>query len=96
MKRCALAILSLALVGCGSTPVVLDGKYRHGTKPAYVDYFDYYVFGLVGHPTVNVQKACVDQKPLAVQRYFSVEDGVISFVTLGIYTPMTVRVWCGD
>lgn len=83
-------------VGCMSTRVAISPKWDPHSKPAYVDYFDYYLFGFMGRNSVSLQKACVDQKPLAFERIRSIEDGIIAFWTLGIYSPMTVKVWCGD
>jgi hypothetical protein len=97
MKK-ALAILGLGLFvsSCVSTQIVLQPKADTHRRADYEDYFDYYAFGLIGDNSVDVQKACMDQKPQKIQRLRSFEDGLISFYTLGIYTPLTVRVWCGD
>lgn len=78
------------------TPIALDSKFTLDSKPAYEDYLDYYALGFIGNHSVDVQKVCVDQKPYAVQRIFGPDDALITLATLGIYTPMTVRVWCGN
>ena len=82
--------------GCVSTEVVFKGRGAQQTKPSYEDYFDYYLFGFVGHNSVSLQKVCLDQKPYRLQTLRTGEDAIISFYTFGIYTPMTVRIWCGD
>ena len=79
-----------------STRLILNEKWNPTAKPSYVDYFDYYWFGFSGQPTVNLQKVCLDQRPHAIQRMKTPEDVVISVFTLGIYSPATVRVWCGE
>jgi len=96
MKKIFLGLLLLLASGCTTSPVVLNSNFDSKLKPVYEDYFNYYLFGFVGKATVNLQKVCVDQKPYALQRTFTFDDGLITLVTLGIYTPMTVRVWCGD
>lgn len=83
-------------LGCMSTKIILNSKWTREQKPVYEDYADYYVLGFVGHPEFNLQKICMDQKPYAVQRLKSAEDQTIAVLTLGIYTPATVRVWCGE
>lgn len=88
--------LSFCLSGCMSTRVVYEARWQAHSRATYEDYFDYYLFGLVGHPTLDVQKVCMDQKPYAVHRLRTSEDSLIGLFTLGIYTPATVRVWCGD
>lgn len=89
-------ILLLAQSACVSTYVVFDSKWDKNTKPSYVDYFDSYLGGFIGHPSVQLAKVCLDQKPLAVRRYKSWEDGILTLVTATIYSPSTVAVWCGD
>ncbi len=96
MKSALAAILAVSLAGCMSTRVVLDPKWDSSAKASYEDYFDYYFFGLSGHPSLNLQKVCMDQKTHAFKRFKSPEDAIITWLTLGIYAPATVRVWCGD
>jgi hypothetical protein len=79
-----------------SNRVVFDPSWPGGGKPAYEDYFDQYLLGLVGKPTLNLQKVCMDQKPRAFQYFKSAEDVALTALTVGIYSPVTVRVWCGD
>jgi hypothetical protein len=89
-------LLALFAAGCMSTKVALHPKFDPGAKPSYTDYFDYYWFSLAGKPTVNLAQVCLDQKPLGFQRVKAADDIIISVVTLGIYTPATVKVWCGE
>ncbi len=98
MNRLAmLGLVSIAFqVGCMSTRLELSSKWDKSTKPVYEDYVDYYFWGFVGHPELNLQKICMDQKPHGIKRFKSPEDGFITVLTLGIYTPSTVQVWCGE
>ncbi len=96
MKRLALPLLLLTAASCMSTRVQLHPKFDFHIKPIYIDYADYYFLGLMGKPVLNLQKICMDQKPYGFQRAKSPEDGIITLFTLGIYSPTTVKVWCGD
>ncbi len=96
MKWMAAAYLTLALSGCMSTRVVLEPKWNSSQKASYEDYFDYYFLGLAGHPTMSLQKACMDQKIYSFKFFRSPEDVIITWLTFGIYSPATLRVWCGD
>jgi hypothetical protein len=89
-------VLPIALGGCMSTRLEFSPKWDPSEKATYEDYFDYYFLGFVGDPVVNVQKICMDQKPYGLKRFKSPEDGFLTAITLGIYAPVTVRVWCGD
>lgn len=96
IKFVSCTLLLLSLVSCMSTSLVLDEKWTPMAKPTYVDYMDSYWFGLHGQPSVSVQQVCMDQKPLAIQRVKTGEDIFLTLITLGIYTPSTVKVWCGE
>ena len=95
--RTLFLLLALASAsGCMSTKVQLDSKWDRSAPYTYEDYENYYLLGLVGNPAIALQTVCMDQKPYGVQRLKGVEDGLITAFTLGIYSPATVRVWCGD
>ena len=96
MKYFLFILACLGLTSCMSTRIHYHSEWKRHQKPSYEDYFDYYLFGLVGHNRVSLQRVCLDQKPHGVQTIISSEDGWLTLVTLGIYSPMTVRVWCGD
>lgn len=96
MSRVAALVSVLLLSSCMSTRVQFNPKWERSTKPVYIDYVDSYLFGFIGQPSLNLQKICMDQKPYALQSLKTAEDGIITFFTLGIYSPTTVRVWCGD
>lgn len=95
MKRIAL-LLFILLAGCQTVRVQFSDKWDRTQRPSYTDYFDYYWWGLRGTNSVSIQKACVDQRPYGMVRSRTVEDMLITALTLGIYTPVTVKVWCGD
>jgi len=97
VRLAAAALLSTLLGGCMMyTKVELDPKWDRHVKYSVEDYYDYYLFGFVGDPTLNLQKMCVDQRPYGFVRVQSTEDVLLELMTIGIYSPRTVRVWCGD
>lgn len=86
----------LLLTSCMSTRIQFSDKWDPASKAVYEDYYDFYLLGFIGRGQVNVQKVCMDQKPYAIRYLKSAEDGIITWLTLGIYSPSTVRVWCGE
>ena len=96
MKFIATVLLFLITCGCMSTRVVFSEKFHLRNKPSYVDYFDSYWAGLKGHPQVALQKVCLDQQVHAFERVKTAEDGILTAITLGIYSPSTVKIWCGE
>ena len=97
-KRTILLSIVAILIntGCMSTRVVVDKAWEPRMSPVYEDYFDYYFWGLSGHPDLKLQKVCMDQKILAMKRFKNPTDIFLTVITLGVYYPMTVQVWCGD
>lgn len=99
MKIPRIVILSLGVMfslGCTTTEVVLNPRWNSYAKPVYTDYFDYYWLGFVGTNSVDLQRVCMDEKPYAIQKVRTFEDIFLASITLGIYTPLTVKVWCGS
>lgn len=94
--RLFVILLILLQTSCVSTYIVFDSRWDKKAKPSYVDYFDSYLGGFVGHPSVQLSKVCLDQKVWAIRRYKSWEDGFLTAITATIYSPSTVAVWCGD
>ncbi len=95
-REITLIICAFFFAGCMSSKISFEENFRLYGKPSFEDYFDYYALGFIGQNEIDVQKVCLDQKPRGVQKFHSFEDGLIGFFTLGIYTPITVRVWCKD
>jgi Bor protein len=95
VKRALLSSLIL-LAGCSTVQIRFHTEFDRRAPAQYEDYFDSYLFGIVGENDVNVQQVCVDQTPLGLIRRRTLTDVSLAVLTLGIYTPFTVRVWCGD
>jgi len=96
MVKWAGIACSLLLTGCMSTTVIFNSKWDSRIKPSYVDYFDNYFLGFSGTANVNLAQVCMDQKPYAVRRLKTIEDGILTLITIGIYSPSTIKVWCGE
>lgn len=55
---------------------------------------DFFIFGLVGTESFDVQEFCGGTKPAEVRTGGNFATGLVSMVTLGIYTPRKVYVKC--
>ncbi|MGE4131483.1 MAG: hypothetical protein AB7F86_07575 [Bdellovibrionales bacterium] len=89
-------LLFLVASGCVSKKVRMQTDAELPRQASYEDYFDSYFWGFVGKNSVSLEQACVDQRPLAFEKRRSGEDIFLTAITLGIYTPTTVRIWCGN
>lgn len=92
-----IIVFALLLSSCVSTKTTIGDHSIKGLKPVYEDYFDGYLLGWAGEDDqINLNEVCLDQKPFGFQKTYSFQDGFFALISLGIYTPYTVRVWCGE
>ena len=57
---------------------------------------DFFLWGLVGEARVNVGEVCRDQGVAQMQSQATFVNGLLAALTLGIYAPHSVKVWCED
>lgn len=89
--RWALALGAFLLNGC-FTHDVRDARYAVGER--HQEWTSHFLWGLVGHETVDVDKWCGGKE---VAGFGSGSNGgtwFVSLITLGIYSPQTVWVDC--
>ncbi|MCS6837361.1 MAG: Bor family protein [Bdellovibrionaceae bacterium] len=95
MKNFILLSLVAALVSsCTTVTISSREKYRLSSEPTYQASLGFWLGGLVGEKEFDVVEACNGANPLQVQTQHTATDVLIFMVTLGIYSPRSVRVWC--
>lgn len=88
-------LILLSLVKCSSVTIPTGEKdYALTSKPTYQERKAFYLVGLIGTATVDVNEVCKGKKVLQMQSIATFEDGLLGLVTLEIYSPKSVRVWC--
>ena len=87
-------LLCLAICACSTQSVVL----RQGSTDPKLDTMQhFFVSGLGQTQTVNAAEVCGgSQKVAKVERLQSGLNSVLSFLTRGIYTPYTAKVYCSE
>ena len=91
-----LLIAAITLSGCSTVTIQPDAKPKLSSNPTYEETKDFYFWGLSGEHTVDVKRVCGDKKVLQMQSQMTVENGLYGALTLGIYAPHSVKVWCGE
>lgn len=86
-----LLLCTLALAGCNAHRVTYDTTLPRG--PVHSEWTGHFVGGLIGHPEINVRKMC-PTGAAKIETFRSFGNGLIGVVTLGIYTPRTIRITC--
>lgn len=92
---CFLFFVTAPFLGCAIVSVKAHKIANIDRAPDYEETLPYYFFGLVGKPHLDVRKICFGNKVEYIRNIYTPEDISINVKTLFIYTPKTVRIWCG-
>jgi Bor protein len=92
-------ILSLIIVvvsACSNVTIRSQGGEKDHSEPSYMDSKAFYLGGLVGEHRVDVNEVCEGAQVSQMQTVATVSDYFFGMVTLFIYSPRTVKVWCDE
>lgn len=93
--RALITCSALLMLGaCSSVTIQPQQVAKLSSKPSYQDSRPFFMWGLVGEQRVDVKKVCGDQTVVQMQSQQTFTDGALGLITLGIYSPHTIRVWC--
>ena len=86
----------LLFPGCSTTVLVRNDKTRIEAAATYSETQHFFFWGLVGARVHDIswEGVCMGQPADQIQTGFSGMNVLYSVITLGIYTPKTVQVWC--
>lgn len=96
MKKLIAATLVVVLAGCSSITIQPEQITKLTEKPTYQDSRPFFLWGLVGKQRVDVKALCGEQKVVQMQSQQTFVDGVLGLITIGIYSPHTIKVWCEE
>ena len=88
----ALLLCALALGGCYKATFIRDPDAVRGEE--HDRWTSFFIFGLVGEQDFDVHEFCPDGRIAEVQTGANFLTGLVSVVTIGIYTPRKVYVTC--
>ena len=94
MKK-LLILSAIILSGCSTVSIHPDRTTKLVSKSSYEESKDFYFWGLGGEHSIDVVKVCCDKTVSQMQTQLTLKDGLLTAITLGIYSPHTVKVWCG-
>ena len=88
-------LILFSTVSCQTVTVSPKGSsHVYSTQPDFERSYNFFLFGIVGDHSVNVQKICKNKSVKQMQTQDTFLNGFLGIITLGIYTPRTARVWC--
>jgi hypothetical protein len=88
----ALLLCALALGGCYKATFIRDPDVVRGEE--HDQWTNFFIFGLVGEQDLDVHQFCPGGRIAEVQTGGNFLTGLVSLVTIGIYTPRKVYVTC--
>jgi len=89
----ATAAVAVVLNGCYAVTLRPQGEAKLISEPARETSYDFYFWGLSKKYNIDGKAMCsTGLRQLQVRT--SLVDGLLTLVTLGIYSPRSVAVWC--
>lgn len=87
---------SFAVISCQTVTIRPDGGgNRYSGFQSYEASQNFFFWGLVGEAHINVASICGEREVKQMQTQATFVNKLLYFITLGIYSPRTARVWCG-
>ncbi|MGO2373120.1 MAG: Bor family protein [Pseudoalteromonas prydzensis] len=94
MRIFLTSLLFIVLGGCSAVTIQPQKIAKLTSEPTYQDSRPLFMWGLVGEQRIDVKKVCGEQTVVQMQSQQTFTDGALGLVTLGIYAPHTIKVWC--
>ena len=89
----ALCLVSL-LASCSTVTIHPQESQKLATAPTFQETRNFYFWGLAGEARVNVKEVCGERTVSQMQSQRTFANGFLGAITLGIYAPHSVRLWC--
>jgi len=97
MNRLVATIIAVSLsTGCASHHAVVKTGVEPGPRKVEDKWADGWVNGLVAPDAVDAESGCGEGGVAVVETRISFLNGLVSTLTLGIYSPMEIVVTCGS
>lgn len=99
MKKTKLILLvvcsAFLFTGCSKVTIKSKGSRKITRDADYSESKTFWIAGLVGSHSVDVQEVCGSRRPVQMQTVSTFVNRLLQFLTFTIYSPRTAKVWCG-
>lgn len=95
-KICLLLVMSTLVAGCSTVTIRPQGGAKDSSVADYIDSKPFYLSGLIGMHKVDVNEACEGSEVMQMQTVTTSSDWLFGMITLFIYSPRTVKIWCKE
>jgi hypothetical protein len=96
MTRFLLVTLVAASIASGCYHAAINTGVQPGAGRSHTLWKHSWLWGLVPPSTTDASAKCEGQPASNVETQLSFTNQLVTFLTGGIYTPMTVKVTCGQ
>lgn len=90
-------VLAVALSGCASVTISPPEEPKLTTEADHQESLNFFFWGLTPeNHKVDVMESCNGKDVAQMQAQTTVPNGLLTIITLGIYSPRTAKVWCEE
>lgn len=94
-KIAAVALMAVLSSGCATQTYLISPQSQTNVKADHEEMQTFFVNGLGQQQEVNATEVCKGQNNVAkIETEQNLLNGVLGFLTSGIYTPRQFRVYC--
>lgn len=95
IKIILFILLAISLAGCASVTATPDHMPKTASVPTFEERKHFYLWGLTPSSRyVDVAEVCGDRDVRQIEAQTTFTDGLLGLITLGIYSPRTIKIWC--
>ena len=95
MIKLVLTFSLLALIqGCSTVTIQPKASQKLSSQPSYEESKSFYFWGIHGEHRIDAKQICGEQGILQMQSQQTFANGLLTGITLGIYSPHSVKIWC--
>jgi len=96
MRILSLVMALLLATACQTVTITREGTSKRSTPPDHTQRLPFYLFGIVGEHTIDARGVCNGKQVQQMQTKYYFLDGFLQAITIGIYSPRVVHVWCDE
>lgn len=94
IKKMLIVAIACLAGGCATITIQPVAINKIASPPTHQESRAFFLWGLVGEQRIDVKSACGDRQLLQMQSQQTFLDGLLTGITLGLYSPHSVKVWC--
>ncbi len=95
IKNLSCLLLAIfVLAGCASVTIHPTESNKLSSEPTFQETQKFFFWGLSGESHINVVEICGENGVRQMQSQMTFQNGFLTAITLGIYAPHSVRIWC--